>query len=126
MDYLFYSLYRLYSRSGTAQFPEDCALIIIAIDSASIILSIIYIFTNREYVGLGAWYVIWGISSYTLFLLLTFFYDCKRAINRIKRKSKATKITSLVIAILITIFAIWVWIFEGIEYFYKIPLLGEM
>ena len=56
MDYLFYSLYYFYSDGGKKDVfflrtPEDSALSIIALDSASIIATCIYLLMFDEYVG---------------------------------------------------------------------------
>ena len=124
MDYLFYSLYYFYSDGGKKDVfflrtPEDSALSIIALDSASIIATCICLLIFDEYEGLTFWSLIWGILACVIYFLLIKFYNCDKAISRMKHKTARSRRISLVLAIILTIFSLWLAIY-GLEFIYGI------
>lgn len=124
MDYLFYSLYYFYSDGGKKEVfflrtPEDSALSIIALDSASIIATCICLLIFDEYEGHGIWSLICGILACVIYFLLIKFYNCDKAISRMKHKTVRSRRISLVLAIILTIFSLWLAIY-GLEFIYGI------
>lgn len=124
MDYLFYSLYYFYSDGGKKEVfflrtPEDSALSIIALDSASIIATCICLLIFDEYEGLTFWSLIWGILACVIYFFLIKFYNCDKAISRMKRKTARSRRISFVFAIVLTIFSLWLAIY-GLEFIYGI------
>ena len=124
MDYLFYSLYRFFYiiSKGRSLFrtPEESALSIIALDSASIALALIYLLVNREFEGYGIWSMMWFLGACIIYFLLVRFYDCEKKIRKISQKSKYSKCISHILSAFITLFAIWLWIFYGLKFIYSI------
>lgn len=124
MDCLFYSLYYFYSDGGKKEVfflrtPEDSALSIIALDSASIIATCICLLIFDEYEGHGIWSLICGILACVIYFLLIKFYNCDKAISRMKHKTARSRRISLVLAIILTIFSLWLAIY-GLEFIYGI------
>ncbi len=117
MDYIFYSLYYFFSDGGKKDYfckmsPEDNALFMISLDSAIIISSCIYVLINRAVM----WCIIWSILTWVIFLFLIKYYDCQKAIKKMRKKKKMSIWIGHISSILLTVFAMWLWIFDGIEY----------
>ena len=123
MDYLFYSLYRFFYiiSKGRSLFrtPEESALSIIAVDSASIILSLIYLLVYRKFEGYGFFFFMWFVLACVIYFLLVKFYDCQKAISKISKKPLSYRLISHIISGLFTLFSIWLWIFYGLEFIYQ-------
>ena len=124
MDYLFYSLYYFYSDGGKKDVfflrtPEDSALSIIALDSASIIATCIYLLMFDEYVGYDVWILFWGVLAGVIYFLLIKFYNCEKAISKMRHKKARSRHISLVIVIVLSIFSFWLAI-DGLKFMYSI------
>ena len=124
MDYLFYSLYYFYSDGGKKDVfflrtPEDSALSIIALDSASIIATCIYLLMFDEYVGYDVWILFWGVLAGVIYFLLIKFYNCEKAIYKMRHKKARSRHISLVIVIVLSIFSFWLAI-DGLKFIYSI------
>jgi hypothetical protein len=124
MDYLFYSLYYFYSDGGKKDVfflrtPEDSALSIIALDSASIIATCIYLLMFDEYVGYDVWILFWGVLAGVIYFLLIKFYNCEKTISKMRHKKTRSRHISLVIVIVLSIFSFWLAI-DGLKFIYSI------
>ena len=123
MDYLFYSLYSFFYviSKGEPLFrtPEQSALSIMALDSASIILSAIYLIVYREFEGYGLWCFVWFVLACVIYFILLKYYDCQKAISKISKKPLSYRLISHIISGLFTLFSIWLWIFYGLEFIYQ-------
>ena len=124
MDYLFYSLYYFYSDGGKKDVfflrtPEDSALSIIALDSASIIATCIYLLMFDEYVGYDVWILFWGVLAGVIYFLLIKFYNCEKDISKMRHKKTRSRHISLVIVIVLSIFSFWLAI-DGLKFIYSI------
>ncbi len=108
MDYLFYSLQTLLGRDESS---KASALCIIAIDISSILISTICLIYGVHKIPT----IVLGILVFIIYFLLIKFFNCEKAIRKIERKSKFTKIISHMVSVFITIFAFWLWIFHGFE-----------
>ena len=124
MDYLFYSLCYFYSDGGKKDVfflrtPEDSALSIIALDSASIIATCIYLLMFDEYVGYDFWILFWGVLAGVIYFLLIKFYNCEKAMCKMRHKKARSRHISLVIVIVLSIFSFWLAI-DGLKFIYSI------
>ena len=81
---------------------------------------IIYLLVNRDFEGYGIWSMMWFFLACIIYFLLVRFYDCEKKISKISQKSKYSKCISHILSAFITLFAIWLWIFYGLEFIYSI------
>ena len=108
-------------KPSVSDFVNDSisALSIIAVDSASIILSLIYLLVYRKFEGYGFWSIMWFVLACVIYFLLVKFYDCQKAISKISKKPLSYRLISHIISGLFTLFSIWLWIFYGLEFIYQ-------
>ena len=50
-----------------------------ALDSASIILSAIYLIVYREFEGYGLWCFVWFVLACVIYFILLKYYDCQKS-----------------------------------------------
>lgn len=115
MDYLFYSFYMIQTEGGKYRnsffmgTPEDHALWWMAVVLASIIATCADFVITKDFHERCFFVPLSFAFALVIYYLLSFFYDSDKAIRKIEKKSKWSRIIGYVMSALLVLFVLWLW-----------------